>query len=270
MNLTSTNPVLADASLSNVLRAHRNEAMQGVATVQGIVNKTTGCVILATLTGVGGYALATEFPAMSWVIMIVASIASLIVFFTLARTPERCAIGAPMYASIQGVALGAITWVFESILAAQGGSVMGGLALQAFVITIALMLAMLGAYRMGLIRPTARFKAFMSVATIGIALVYLVSFILSMFSIHMPFISMGSALEGGTPALIGIGLNVLILGIAALWFVIDFGKIEEAVNSGAPSSMEWFLTFGLIVSLAWVYLEALKLAFRLALMGRRN
>ena len=30
--------------------------------------------------------------------------------------------------------------------------------------------------------------------------------------------------------------------------------------------MEWMLAFGLVVTLAWVYLEALKLAFRLASM----
>jgi uncharacterized YccA/Bax inhibitor family protein len=30
--------------------------------------------------------------------------------------------------------------------------------------------------------------------------------------------------------------------------------------------MEWYLAFGLVVTLAWVYLEALKLVFRLAQM----
>jgi uncharacterized YccA/Bax inhibitor family protein len=35
--------------------------------------------------------------------------------------------------------------------------------------------------------------------------------------------------------------------------------------------MEWLLAFGLIVTLAWVYLEAVKLAFRIAAMfGERK
>ena len=87
----------------------------------------------------------------------------------------------------------------------------------------------------------------------------------------MPFLSIGSALEGGTAGYIGLGINVLILGVAALWFIVDFRQVEELVASGAPKQMEWYAAFGLIVTLAWVYLEALKLVFRLALLfGRRD
>jgi uncharacterized YccA/Bax inhibitor family protein len=61
------------------------------------------------------------------------------------------------------------------------------------------------------------------------------------------------------------------LFVASLWLLVDFAQIDEAVAAGAPKSMEWMLAFGLIVTLAWVYLEALKLAFRLAAMfGERK
>ena len=70
-------------------------------------------------------------------------------------------------------------------------------------------------------------------------------------------------------ALIRINAGILIL--AALWLLVDLAQIDEAVAAGAPKSMEWLLAFGLIVTLAWVYLEAVKLAFRIAAMfGERK
>lgn len=269
--LSSTNPVLADAALDQSL-SHAHADRTGLtASVSGVVNKTLACVILATIAGAGGYALAAAQPGWSNIVMIGSIIGTLIVFFTLTKTPERCQIGAPLYAALEGVALGTMTFWLESVLKNQGIEVMGGLALQAFVITASLMLAMLGAFKMGLIRPTERFASFLSVATIGIVLIYLVSFVLSFFGIQMPFVSLGSAFEGGTPALIGLGINVVVLLIGALWFVMDFGQIQKAVESGAPASWEWYLTFGLLVSIAWVYIEALKLAFRLAILfGNRK
>ena len=52
---------------------------------------------------------------------------------------------------------------------------------------------------------------------------------------------------------------------------VDLQQVEQAAQSGAPKAMEWVLTFGLIVTLAWVFLEALKLVFRIAMMfGNRD
>ena len=45
----------------------------------------------------------------------------------------------------------------------------------------------------------------------------------------------------------------------------DFGMIEKQVKSGAPKKMEWFCGFILMVTLVWIYLEAVKLCFRLAI-----
>ena len=122
-----------------------------------------------------------------------------------------------------------------------------------------------------ILQPTKKFKATVCVLTLGIFLTYLVSFVMSMFGAEMPFISLGSAMQGGQTALIGLGINVLILGVASLWLVIDFGLVEQHVKAGAPKQMEWFCGFILMVTLVWIYLEAVKLCFRLAiLMGNRR
>ena len=91
-------------------------------------------------------------------------------------------------------------------------------------------------------------------------------FIFGLFGVTIPWIGIGSALEGGQTALIGLGINLFILILASLWLIIDFGLVEQHVNNGAPKQMEWFCGFILMVTLVWIYLEALKLCFRLAIL----
>ncbi|MHC4903968.1 MAG: Bax inhibitor-1/YccA family membrane protein, partial [Planctomycetota bacterium] len=72
-------------------------------------------------------------------------------------------------------------------------------------------------------------------------------------------------------ALIGLGINVFILGVASMWLIIDFKLIEDRVAEGGPKYMEWYCGFALLVTLAWIYFEAVKLAFRIAiLLGNRD
>ena len=87
--------------------------------------------------------------------------------------------------------------------------------------------------------------------------------------IQLPFISLGSTMATGMSGYIGLGLNLFILGIASFMLIFDFKLIEDKVNAGAPRYMEWFCGFALIVSLAWIYFEAVKLVLRLSsLFGR--
>ncbi|MHC4804423.1 MAG: Bax inhibitor-1/YccA family membrane protein, partial [Planctomycetota bacterium] len=84
-------------------------------------------------------------------------------------------------------------------------------------------------------------------------------------------VSLGSAFAGGKAALIGLGINVFILGVASMWLIIDFKLIEDRVAEGGPKYMEWYCGFALLVTLAWIYFEAVKLAFRIAiLLGNRD
>ena len=65
----------------------------------------------------------------------------------------------------------------------------------------------------------------------------------------------------------GLGrLRFAILVLASLWLVIDAGEIQSIVANNSPKYMEWYGAFTLMVTLCWIYYEALKLAFRLAIM----
>ena len=92
--------------------------------------------------------------------------------------------------------------------------------------------------------------------TAAIALVYVASWILSMFHVTVPYLFAG----GGT---VGIVISLVVIGFAAMNLLLDFDLIESGVAAGAPRYMEWYAAFGLMVTLVWLYLEMLRLLSRL-------
>src|SRR5690348_5695583 len=147
------------------------------------------------------------------------------------------------YAALEGLAVGGISAVLEQRYP--------GIAIQAVGLTFGVLAVLLIAYRMRWIRATAQFRAMVFGATGGIALLYLATMVLGFFHIAVP------VLYAATP--LGIGISLVIVGVAALNLVLDFDLIERRVAGGAPKYMEWYAAFGLMVTLVWLYLEILRL-----------
>jgi len=263
LNTEATNPFSWEGQ-----QAIGSTARADVATFAGVINRTTILVSIALLCGVGGYALFTAIPAMLWIGGIASLIATFGIFFAIRSNPARAVVLGPIYAIVQGTLLGGVTGMIETMLTGMGIDLPGGLALQALIVTGGVFAAMLFLYRAGIVRPSNTFVAILSAATMGIMIAYLVSFVLSFFMAPLPFISLASVFESGTAGLIGLGLNLVILVIASMWLAVDFRLVEETVERGAPRAMEWYLAFALLVTLAWIYLEAVKLIARIAVLLR--
>lgn len=154
---------------------------------------------------------------------------------------------APAYAIAEGLFLGAISAMFE----AQWN----GIVLQAVGLTFGTFIAMLILYRTGVIKATERFKSIVFTATLGIGIFYLIAIVLRMFNIEMPLIH-----SSGT---FGIIFSLVVVAIAALNLILDFDMIEQGAAQGAPKYFEWYASFGLMVTLVWLYLEILRLLSKL-------
>ena len=154
---------------------------------------------------------------------------------------------APAYALAEGVFLGALSGFMQTIYP--------GIVLPAILLTFGVAGSLLAAYASGLVRATENFKLGIMAATGGIAIVYLATFVLGFMGIQIPYIH-GSGI-------IGIGFSLIVVVIAALNLVLDFDFIEKGVENGAPKYMEWYASFGLLVTLVWLYLELLRLLAKL-------
>lgn len=250
MNNSSSNPFLS----ASAMESHSQEGFQNfldinqhtvknlnAMTVQGAVNKTfilTGILFIAAIA-----AWQVASPALMWVGLIGGIIAAIATYMK----PNIANITAPLYAIFEGLALGTISLFVASSL----GEGFFGIVTNAIFLTIFALFAMLGAYKTGLIKPTEKFKSILFTATGAIAILYLSSMVLGMFGVQIPYLH-----EGGV---IGIGISLVIVGIAALNLIIDFESFEIGEQMQAPKQTEWVCALGLLVTLVWLYMEILRL-----------
>lgn len=127
--------------------------------------------------------------------------------------------------------------------------------IQAVGLTFGTIALLLLAYKTWFIKPTENFRLMIFAATGGIAVLYLVSFVMGFFGSSIGFIH--------SNGLFGIGFSLFVVAIAALNLVLDFDFIEAGAEQGAPKYMEWYGAFSLMVTLVWLYLEILRLLAKL-------
>ena len=124
-------------------------------------------------------------------------------------------------------------------------------------LTLIVALVMFVLYQTRIIRVTNKFRSVITIATISLAVFYLVKLISSLVF----GASIGAFTNASTP--LGIGFSIVVVCLAALNLLLDFDMIEKGVETGAPKYMEWYGAFGLLVTLVWLYLEILRLLSRL-------
>ncbi|MDX1455204.1 MAG: Bax inhibitor-1/YccA family protein [Gammaproteobacteria bacterium] len=254
--MRSGNPVLNDKTFSQPSTLGGYDSASGERmTLTGTVNK---CFIMfaillltASYTWNGFYeamanpnsdAMASVMP-----LMLIGIIGGLVVALVTVFKATWSPYTAPLYAALEGLALGGISAMFEMQFP--------GIVIQAVGLTLLTLFSLLAAYRSGLIKATENFKLGIVAATGGIFLLYMVNFVMGFFGASIGFIH-----DSGP---IGIGFSLVVVTIAALNLVLDFDFIEHGAEVGAPKYMEWYGAFGLTVTLVWLYLEILRLLSKL-------
>lgn len=250
----TSNPALGN----HVFEEARNQASPSdrPMTIAGTVNKTAILLGLALITAM--WAWNVTFPGSAtmavdalpsppgWLLIGAPFIGFIVAIVTIFKR-EWAPITAPIYALAEGLFLGTISAMYEVQFP--------GIAMQAAFGTLATLCGLLLAYRSGYIKATENFKLGIFAATAGIGVLYLLSFVMGMFGVNIPYIH-----ENG---LIGIGFSLVVVVIAALNLVLDFDFIENGEEAGAPAYMEWYGAFGLMVTLVWLYIEMLRLLAKL-------
>ena len=245
--MRSGNPALHADTFSRAPALPGTEQM----TLGGTVNKTALSLFILLIAASYVWNRGAADPALpAWIIGGV--IGGLVMAIATIVKKTWAPVTTPAYAAFEGLALGGISVVFESRYP--------GLVSQAVFLTFGTLAALLLAYRSGLVKATENFKLGVVAATGGIALIYLLSFVLGFFGMSVPVIHSSSTW--------GILFSMFVVVIAALNLVLDFDFIETGVERGSPKYMEWYGAFGLLVTLVWLYLEILNLLAKL--QGRRD
>jgi uncharacterized YccA/Bax inhibitor family protein len=236
--METSNPLLKrDGALSSTWA--ESEPM----TLQGVVNKT-GILLLLCM---GAAAFGWTHPELRGPLLLVGLLGGLVACLVGTFKPATSPIAAPIYAVLEGLALGCISQVIERRYP--------GIVLNAMLLTFGVLGLMLMLYTTRIIVVTDRLAKGVLVATGAVMLVYLVDMIMNLFGARVPFIH-----ESGW---LGIGISLVIVGIAAFNLLVDFAVIENGVSRRSPRYMEWYCGMALLVTLVWLYLEILRLLAKL-------
>jgi uncharacterized YccA/Bax inhibitor family protein len=154
----------------------------------------------------------------------------------------------PLYGIAKGLFLGGIIVYTEAKFK--------GLSLQALSITICTLFVMLILYKLRIVKVTKRFRSILYTAIMTIMVIYIIGFILRFFDITLNIIY-GSSWYA-------IGFTIIAACVAAFSLLLDFDFMDRKINK-APKYMEWVATWGLLVSLIWLYVEVIRLLKKLAI-----
>jgi uncharacterized YccA/Bax inhibitor family protein len=241
--MNSHNPVM-NRMLPDTIRQNQAEVdaqFDSIVTSQKMTVGGTGIKILGlfSLLLTGAF-VAWNVPAVQ-ALMIPAALVGLglAVWISFSKKIRPAAVMA--YAVVQGVFIGTISSLFESMYP--------GIVMNAVIGTLTTAGAMFTAYSMGWIKVTARFTRVMTFAIIGYAGFAVVNLLVGLFSGTSGVYSTPFAWVAG---LIGVGL-------AAFTLNLDFEDISQGAANGLPREYEWKASFGLVVTMIWLYIEILRL-----------
>ncbi len=220
-------------------------------TLNGTITASAVLLVILLVAGAFGWNAVTvtlgpegeaipQFPAVAFLGVIIGFIAVIVAM----RKPNLAKILGPVYAVAYGFAVGAISRGYETWNS--------GIVVQAVLATASVFAVMLVLYRTRIIKVTDKFRRTVIVATMGVMVLYLFSFVLSLFGTTLPFLD-------GSNQLMSIGFSLFVCGLASANLALDFDFIERGINSGLPKAYEWVGALGLVVTLVWLYLEILRL-----------
>jgi uncharacterized YccA/Bax inhibitor family protein len=219
-------------------------ALPPVSDVKPLVESDVlGKVGILTLIAIGAGGLAFVFPVSLGFALVCVFVAFGLALWTTFR-PRMARVLAPAYAVSEGLALGVISKLYST----QSH----GVVPLAIILTVALFVGVLIAYRTRMVRVTNRFISMTVVAGFALLAVLLAT----LLGLSLPGI--GQSATG----LIVFGVVYVIVAVLDLF--VDFELVNRAAVAGVPAEAEWYAAFSIFLAVVMLYLGLLRI-----LGGRR-
>jgi uncharacterized YccA/Bax inhibitor family protein len=240
MSYNTSNPVFHSYFWKNSYTRARK------MTLGGILLKTCFSLLLVSLTTWYVWNLVNQGEQVKYYIY--GGLLVALFFSVLTSYKKRWApVTVPIYALAKGFFLGGISAYAENKFE--------GMPMQAVKVSIITFFVMLLLYKWQIVKVTHQFRSVIYSAIATIMTIYIISFILRFFDIYIGIVY-------GT-SWFSIGFTLIAASVASFSLLLDFDYIERKINR-APKYMEWVATWGILVSLIWLYVEVLRLMKKLA------
>jgi uncharacterized YccA/Bax inhibitor family protein len=214
---------------------------QRFMTLDDVVQRTGAMLLVLLAAGAVSWTLTSDTASAP--LLIVALMGSLGIGLYMSFTMKANAALCLLYSAFEGVLLGAISKIFEQAY--------HGIVVQALTGTVMVAVGMLFVYKIGAIRVTPKFTRIIVGATIGVFGLMVVNLIAYLFTPDGLGLRSGGALA--------IIFSIVCIGLAAMNLVLDFDMVEQGIRNGADQKFAWYASFGITVTLVWLYIEILRL-----------
>lgn len=245
--MRSSNPVFSK------IQRDETYVSQNEATYAGITIKTLLLLVLAVISGATVIALTINgsLPIETLGGLVIGSaILAFISVLVASMSPRLAMPFSIIYALTEGIVLGLVTAIFESLFP--------GIAITAVIATATIFTVMLFLYSSRTIRVTSRFRKIMYA---GLFTILILAIFFGLFSLIAPGI-IANIQFNSSIALIVTGVLIVF---GALMLTLDFDRAEAIVESGADKRYEWIVSVGLMVTIVWIYFELLRFLAILAM-----
>jgi uncharacterized YccA/Bax inhibitor family protein len=211
-------------------------------TMDDVVAKTGISFLVTVLSAAVTWAVLPQSLAWGLALpaVLVAFVLGLVISFKQIANPAATL----SYGILYGIALGAISEAFNDIYP--------GIVMQAVIGTFGVFAGMLVVYKTGAIRVTPKLTRWVVGAAVGALVLLAVNWLVGLFSNGDPL-----GLRSGGP--VAIGFSLLMIGVAAFMLLLDFDAADEAIRRGVAPKFAWYIAFGLLVTVVWLYIEILRL-----------
>lgn len=147
------------------------------------------------------------------------------------------------FAAAEGLALGALSKSFDMVFD-------GGIVIQAVLGTFAAFGGTLAAYKFFDIKVGNKFRTFVIAAMFGMVALSLLEVVLGFFTEGLGLFELGA---------VGLLFSIAGLVLGVFMLILDFDFVEQGVRNGLPERESWRASFGLLVSLVWIYTNLLRI-----------
>ena len=242
---SSTNPTY---SRSAIARLSASQVSDGtVMTLPGVAKKSLILLLLVIVSAAYTWRTAAlQGPDAVMTAAVIGCLGGFLVALATMFMPHLAPVTAPVYAVLEGLAIGAISFITNARY--------HGLPLHAAVATLGVTAVCFALFAADRIEVSESFAEKVAIGMMGLFVVYLLQMVLRFMGVPL-----GSVLDQGW---IGFGINAFAIGLAISCLFVDFAEIESARSQRLSKKTEWYFAFSVIVTLVWLYLEILRMLRR--------
>ncbi|MEM1166978.1 MAG: Bax inhibitor-1/YccA family protein [Planctomycetota bacterium] len=183
-------------------------------------------------------------------------IATFVIAIGVSFLPKAAPVLAPLGAATQGGTLAILSGFIASRYlgdVAIAGGAAEGLIFQAITLTFAIGGGLAICFAAGLARVNGTVAKIAIVMAAGVA-VYFVAIVICNWFLGM---NLPNLFSEASP--LGIAFSAFLLVLASIFLVLDFQAVEAGVEHRMPKHYEWVGGFAIVLTLAWIYIEVLRL-----------